>query len=410
MKNLLTTLLISFAFTVSNVALLSQYSGGKGTESDPYQIANKADMETLANSVNNGFYYSRNKYFKLMNDITDSLTKTIGYGDGMSTFEGNFNGNNKKITLAINGNDYLGLFGTARNANIYDLIIDGYVRGRYLSSTSKPPYYIGGICGEFWYGNISNCINYCKIEGLSRVGGICGCAMNVNIFNCTNYGDIEGERLIGGICGVTYDNEFNFDDYKKIFIADCINYGNIKGLDTSTYVGTYVGGIGGFIANNALSCKNYGNISGHNTVGGIAGCFATTNDLKKLSYCENSGNVSGVFAVGGISGHTHDDSEYSYCINIGTVKGDSLVGGIAGGYDNENKDKNGNIYNSINSGLVVGKHIVGGIIGRCRGTVKNCINTGTVKGNTKTGCIVGENEGGTVINCHYDTQTCGEEE
>ena len=338
---------------VINIPTFSQFSGGDGSVSNPYRITNKADLKDLSDSVGNsplnnyttGYNWSKDKHFKVMNDIEDSVKTVVGYTNNMffiftnetESFQGDFNGNNKKIILAIDRNTYdvniyLGLFGAVKNANIYDLIVDGFVNGEN---------WIAGICGSFYGGSISNCINYGSISGSYEVGGICG---------------------IYDICESFY---------------------------------------GGNISN----CINYGNINGEISVGGIVGL---ANAGYSTSYCSNIGSITAIYGVGGISGYTYENTEYSYCINIGMIKADSIVGGIVGGYNNENK--NGNIYNSINSGLIIGKDIIGGIIGRNNGVVKNCINTGTVKGDTKTGCIVGDNENGTVINCHYDTQTCGKEE
>jgi len=427
--------IIVIFFILYNVHIYSQFGGGNGTASSPYEIYTKEHLEELADSVDVGNNY-KNEYFKLMNDINDSIRTVIGY-ERKNIFQGNFNGNNKKITLAIDGikifwngnwitltNDFIGLFASLYEAKIYDLIIDGFINGNNC---------VGGICGGGRNSNIFNCINYCKIEGMSdRISGICGSMMyGGNISNCTNYGIINGNEYIGGICGYVYNaNISNCVNYENIegrknvggicgsflgeendIIKNCINYGNIKGINE------YVGGIGGFCGYglNMSNCKNLGNILGNKAVGGITGCFGGdgVDLLSKLLYCENKGNVSGVRGVGGISGHLHYGDIISYCINIGTVTADSIVAGIVGGSDDDNLyfDKTGNIYNSINSGLIVGKHIVGGIIGKNKGAVKNCINTGTVKGNTKTGCIVGENEGGTIENCHYDKQMCsGEKE
>jgi len=102
------------------------------------------------------------------------------------------------------------------------------------------------------------------------------------------------------------------------------------------------------------------------------------------------------------------------CINIEIVRGTMYAGGITGLLrDNSTEGDNTRaiVSNCINSGLIIGINSTGGIIGRAykKDKIKNCINTGTVKGNTKVGCIVGENDGGTVINCHYDKQICNGE-
>ena len=120
MKILKSILLI---YIISCNFLLAQYGtfgGGDGTEYNPYQIYSKAHLEELSivilNSVEYGTSnnFSVGKYFILMNDITDSVRIVIGtskiynlenYPDVFysgSSFQGNFDGQGHKITLALN--------------------------------------------------------------------------------------------------------------------------------------------------------------------------------------------------------------------------------------------------------------------------------------------------------------------
>jgi hypothetical protein len=62
-----------FAFSVSGIPLLAQLGEGDSTVSNPYEIYTKAHFEELADSVNNGINWSKNKYFIIMNNITDSI-------------------------------------------------------------------------------------------------------------------------------------------------------------------------------------------------------------------------------------------------------------------------------------------------------------------------------------------------
>ena len=226
------------------------------------------------------------------------------------------------------------------------------------------------------------------------VGIFTVCTDNGIIENLIVYGRVVGEYMVGGIVGVNYG-----------LIRGCINYASVKSTS---------GWLGGIVCNNAISgkidnCINYATMDDENKncIGGIVG-----HNSGYVSNCMNAGTIKSGHWIGGIVGH--NDCEYApttieRCINIGTIITDNIaVGGIVGGYGDESIGKSGYIYNGVNSGLIIGKDIVGGIIGaRCIGEVKNCLNTGAVKGNTKVGCIVGENQGGTIINCHYDKQMCG---
>ncbi len=58
----LTGLILLFSFSIS----LSAYSGGSGTSSDPYQIANQADLAELMTTTAD---WIEGKYFILNTDI-----------------------------------------------------------------------------------------------------------------------------------------------------------------------------------------------------------------------------------------------------------------------------------------------------------------------------------------------------
>ena len=361
---------VALAFTVSNISLLSQFGGGDGTATSPYEIHNKAHLEALSDSIiyspsNNNtkdYNWSRDKHFKVMNDITDTVRTVIG--SESNYFQGNFDGNGFKIVLGIDvPSSGVGLFvfiGTKVNINniiISNLITEGYVKGG--------SYLVGSIVGYATRVTIKNCINNCDVTAISSDMG----------------------QQVGGIAGfVTYCN-----------IENCINNGKIFALSRDA------GGIVGHESDSKITnCTNTGEISSKDEVGGIAGCSFGT-----IENCMNSGRISGDNCVGGISGWSLLDSKIINCINIGTVKGNSVVGGISSSIE---WGFNAKISNCVNSGLIIGNDRVGGILGYIEaGTISNCINTGTVKGNTKVGCIVGEKTGGTVINCHYDKQMCSGE-
>ena len=102
-------ILIFAIFVCFSNYVYSQFGGGSGTQNSPYEIYNLQHLEALADSVKNGNNWSRNKYFKVMNDITDSVRTVIGitgknYLENSKPFRGNFDGNNKtrfKILLDI---------------------------------------------------------------------------------------------------------------------------------------------------------------------------------------------------------------------------------------------------------------------------------------------------------------------
>ena len=426
MKNLLQIAILILTFASLSQITNAQFGGGAGGQFNPYQISTREHLEELADSVANSplndaildYNWSRGKYFILMNDITDSVRSVIGQPTFDSvlryrldafyylavneyysylSFQGNFNGNGNKITLAINIPDeyYIGLFGAISKANIFNLSVDGYV------------------------------------YGIRCVGGIIGSAFESEINNCTNYANIKGEYLVGGVVGA-------FEIYRlrkqnsNSYISNCVNYGYISG-NSARYI-SFIGGIvGGCTASNFVTRHsvvitdntNYGDVKGDEVVGGIVGCANLNGAIPKaiISNCGNSGNIVGDSSVGGITGHFHQNVEISNSINIGTITASIYVSGIAGG---GSRDLSSNsryeilvgptdVFNCINSGLIIGELYVGGILGHPEnsGEIRKCINTGVIIYNyyannyNKVGGIV--SSVGTILdlqNNHYDKQMC----
>ena len=295
-----------FVVNFSNITLFSQFGGGSGTETDPYQIWNKNDLMKLFDST----YYSSSgligKHFKLMTDI-DNVTHPIA-----DRFYGHFHGNYKKLTINLAGAIFYVLSGTIDN-----LIVDGYATAAGI---------VGGT-----YGNgvsISHCINNVIVTSTSEYGGG-GISPNNNgitISNCINNGDITGVDRIGGIAGENGGQ-----------IINCINTGKITATasgDNSIFSG--VGGICGTIANSSYygisNCVNTGTVVGQGFVGGIIG-LANGNPIapSPITNCVNYGYIKGTNAVGGILGYMYNQNvNISNCVNAGVVEGKSDVGSITG--------------------------------------------------------------------------------
>jgi hypothetical protein len=114
-----------------NVALdYAQYfSGGSGTESNPYIISNADNLKNLSKLVLLGVFNS-NHYFRLGSDISrqssDGYLIPIGTDD--TPFYSTFDGNGRKITnLLVKGSDFgdNGVFGyVANGATIKNFILD----------------------------------------------------------------------------------------------------------------------------------------------------------------------------------------------------------------------------------------------------------------------------------------------
>ena len=337
---------------------------GEGTEENPYLIQSAADLALLKSNASTGSLYN-NKYFKMTKSIDLNNSNFI-----ISNFSGNFDGNNCSIRgLAINSNsNCTGLFSSVSSGEIKNLSTYGEVYGLDR---------VGVIVGES-YGTLINCQNYATVYGKSYRGGLAG-VTHSKVINCINY----GESLVrsgydswasGGLIGMANAN-----------VENSKNFGNVSGTTTD------IGGLISIANNEVINCENHGNVSGGTW--GAGGIVASAGDSFIVKKCINYGaiSVSGGQSAG-IIGKLK--GEVAHCINYGNIIGSVLCGGIAG----SDQDKV-NINNCINKGVVKASSQSGGIIGRAKGEISNCINNGNVSvdviSKSYVGGIVGLNSGST---------------
>jgi hypothetical protein len=273
-------------------------------------------------------------------------------------FNGNFDGNNKRITsIAIGsssepktGGDQTqaGLFGATRYvANIKDLHVQGSL---YVHNVSN----VGMLLG---YSESGGTISGCSAEGTIvstgsgdiRIGGLIGDTSGTSVIRCSSDVDINasnGSKAVGGLIG--WHGAYSYD--------------RIRPLDSCVYTGTLVSG----------------NITGDGGVGGIAGkSYGYTiiyNSVNKGTITGSEGNI------GGIVGIQHNEGIIN-CYSSGTVAGNgnypSAVGGITGYIDW------GKVYNCYDSGRVssTGTALVGALVGNAPSTatiVSNGYFDGTI--------------------------------
>jgi len=364
---------------VSTIIYSPPYSGGNGTESYPFLISSKKDMETLANAVNSGINYE-GKCFLLTQNVT-GVSSIIGELESKS-FCGVFDGGGYKITVdIIASSKYGGVFGYISNSTIKNLSVDGKIVSSYDG-------YAGGICGYANFSIIDNCFNEGSISFSNYIGGICGYAnsstikKSYNLGNISSYSNTSGS---GGICGLANSSS----------IDKCYNNGNILSLPSSSKGTPFaVGGICGLIYSSSI--KGSSNMSEIVTshsflkVGGICG-------QAKESFIDSCSNENGISSVtnyydwsftGGICGEAYD-SPIENCNNIGDISlssylGGSYSGGICGRANSliKNCHNTANIYSSISTSSPstqdTSYSCAGGICGWTSSNVEDCHNTGDI--------------------------------
>ena len=222
--------------------IAEKFAGGTGTESDPYQISNGAELAYLAQQVNGGTTYA-GSFFTLTADIqlNNDAVPTSGnqwtpigkpgkFRKPPIPFSGAFDGQGHTVSgLYIeSAATCQGLFGyIGTGATVQNLIVTGTVSvnsniaggiaGKVetgvtvtdcgFRGTVSALAYVGGIVGNC-AGTVINCYNLGSVSGiqdspLNVAGGIVGNGSGATVSNCYNFGTVnaEGSGTAGGIVG-----------------------------------------------------------------------------------------------------------------------------------------------------------------------------------------------------------------
>ena len=367
------------------------FSGGDGTEGNPYQIASAAELvlleELIRKEAEESYQedYAKASYVLtadiVLNDISDFAQwpqngpeyswRPIGQ-DGLGEFKGNFDGNGHVISgmyINLNNDSHekaYGLFDTIRDAKVQNVNLESsYICVSGIEAT------VGGVvanvAGESL---VSDCTSNAVIEVFDgSAGGVAGSIWGgrsaadeveyteeddqrgpfSTVKNCSFSGTIRQKRedSMSALGGVAAGNGGNLEN--------CVNYGTIYfGARNTDRVGGVVASAGGMIS----GCENSGTLEctleegtkpSDTSVcaGGIAGkMFMSSTGSKKymsrlatITSCKNTGTVTGTMSVGGIVGEANNFNNHwcmriENCTNTGEVTSltEGNVGGIAGNW------------------------------------------------------------------------------
>jgi len=294
----------------------AQFAGGDGSPGNPYQIATAAQLEILANHVNNGNTAYNSKHYKLTANIDLTAYGTtynsgkgwtpIGrdWGTGADTnriFKGSFDGGNKKIS----------------NLYINDANIDNV-----------------GLFAWVCYGKVQNLgLENVNIKGKNNVGSVAGyVAFSGTLTNCYATGIVSGNDRVGGVLGVASGYEGGNT------VTNCYFTGTVV-CDAYS-----AGGVAGhFNRYDITDCYSTGTVSGRNMVGGVVGQIWQGVSLTR---CYSTSAVSGDTNVGGVVGGLWIGSVTNNVALNSSVKGTTNVGRIAGNNDEKGLTNNA-AYNFI---------------------------------------------------------------
>lgn len=292
MKQLLTLTLL----VITRISFASFYSGGSGTVADPYQIANKSDLQYLSeHSSHWGYHFIQTDNISFTaadfapgGDFYNGGEGFIPIGLNLSTsFTGSYIGDEYTIdSLYINrpSQDYVGLFGyvygSASEINAL------FVTNATVTGNDNT----GILIGELSSGTVINSFTSGSVTGNNAIGGVCGFMItNASMERCESNAAISGVYELGGLVGRTGNSS--------------IIYSNSQGTITGTGL---IGGLVGRAEYTAISeCYSTSNVSGDEYIGGLTGVF----DSETLLHCYSVGTVTGNSDVGGLIG-----------LNYGTVQ------------------------------------------------------------------------------------------
>ncbi len=198
---------------------------GEGTEEDPYQITDYADLLAFAALVNGGDYFAC-AVIQAEGGVIDASASdptNAAYSDALAwtpigldsgtCYCSHFDGRGCVITGLTCNNDqnrFAGLFGYVSSGAVVENL---GLAGGSISGGER----VGGIAGEN-YGTVTNCYNAGDVSGSTDYcGGIVG-ANHGTVTNCYNAGDVSGGTdYCGGIVGVNHGT-----------VTNCYNTGSVS--------------------------------------------------------------------------------------------------------------------------------------------------------------------------------------
>lgn len=329
------SLLPTAALAAGETGTMPAYSGGIGTKDNPWLISSVKDLQTLANTINNGDaakfdadaaagregvgnYYGY--YFKQTTDLDLSRIENwdpIGYSGGQDLyFAGHYDGDGHTISNAkstgkkdTNGFSTAGIFGWVAFGSVKNLTVKN---ADFLATGDNNMSYAGGVLALAYSCTVENCSVYnSKIESRrdpnnsNYAGGITGIALTSSFEKCASVGNtIRHGSFGGGFIGAL--NRGGNSNFTNCYVANCIVKGcSDTGADATRSGGFQSASMGGdAILNNCF----------------VYNCVAQPDKTSKAS------DFFGVFAANTQYGKVVATSCFYYVkANDATVNADNAV-------------------------------------------------------------------------------------
>lgn len=282
------SLLPTAALAADETGRMPKYSGGNGTESEPWLISSVADLQLLANTINDGNaagfdadaaaggkgvgnYYGY--YFKQTADLDLSGIKNwdpIGYSGGQDLyFAGHYDGDGHTISNAKStgkndkdGFATAGIFGWVAFGSVKNLTVK---KADFFAEGNNKMSYAGGVLAVAYNCTVENCSVYnSKIESRrapnensNYAGGITGIASDSSFEKCASVKNTIRHGSFGGGFIGSLDKKMGEDsEFTNCYVANCIVTGCSGTASNNTLSGGF---LGAFMDGNAIlnSCFVY---------------------------------------------------------------------------------------------------------------------------------------------------------
>ena len=311
------------------------YSGGSGTQDDPWLISSVEDLQTLASTINDGKAAEfdadctdtgdgipgnyHGYYFKQKTDLDLSSIENwdpIGYSGGQNLyFAGHYDGGGHTISNAKStgknddeGFATAGIFGWVAFGSVKNLTVKN---ADFLATGDNNMSYAGGVLALAYSCTVENCSVYnSKIESRrdpnnsNYAGGITGIALTSSFEKCASVGNtIRHGSFGGGFIGAL--NRGGNSKFTNCYVANCI----VTGCSDTGAMNTLSGGFqSASMGGDAIlkSCFVYD-------------CVAQPDETSKAS------DYFGVFTANTQYGKIVATSCFYYDVNDATVNAEGAV-------------------------------------------------------------------------------------
>lgn len=271
----------------------SAFSGGAGTQEDPYLISTAEDLNQFSADVQNKNMYE-GKYFKMTNDIDMSATENfLPIGNNIESsdvkaFCGTFDGNNFTITglkCDYKGVNSIGvaMFGVTMNATIKNLRMNDC---SFSADALVAPVVAVAMGTTVQNCHIGNNVVVDAYKMFNAGGVVCGAmGMPCTIEDCSSAADVHAKSYTaGGILSAISEQAGG------TVVRRCVFYGKSESFET-------VAGIVALLEQPGVieDCANFGQIISGTGAAGIQYVYnSQAKDFVKVSNCYNAGLVQGV--------------------------------------------------------------------------------------------------------------------